>query len=106
MSTTRQKIKQQEKHIRNLLRTNKAPDSSEQIAWQKTLEYYAVKDALEGTNHWSLIKYIYTDRWSVHDTQFALSQKLCLSERSLFRYRKKYIECFYFFYNKETSIAK
>ena len=83
-------------------------DQATERAFEKMLEYFSIYDQLEQTSHHLIIVEIYRNR---RQSLISLSLKSFISDRTLIRYRKKYLECFSLFYNKqraseEAAIAK
>lgn len=62
-------------------------------AYEKTLEYFSVYDIIEHTNHCHILRKIYNDGKYRQKSVVALSLSLHTSERTLTRYRKKYLHC-------------
>ena len=100
---TRQKIKKDEEWIRNLLRENETQESAAIRAWKRMMDYYLTKDFLEGHNHVSIIVYIYQSKRYLNETLYCFSWKNFIGERTLYRYRKKYILCFKHYYKEEID---
>ena len=74
-------------------------DRHTELAFERMLEYFIVYDRLEHTNHHLIIVEIYRHR---RQSIVALSLKNFISDRTLIRYRKKYLECFSLFYQKQS----
>ena len=94
----RRNLKQEETKIIALL----CGENSSTIvlaAWEKTLEYFHTKDALEGSHHVSMMLSIYKEGNRNHETLLSIATKNHVGERTFYRYREKYIDCFYYFYN-------
>ena len=102
----RQKIKAEEAWIRKLLRESKSQSSPAYRAWDRLLNYYIMYDFLEGHNHVALITYIYQSKHALHETIYCFAWKHYIGERTLYRYRKKYILCFKRYYEEELKQEK
>lgn len=61
--------------------------------WRDLLDYYETKDCLENTRHREIIDAVYNRRQPTALKHIALSVDLNLSERTLYRYRKEYLQC-------------
>ena len=100
---TRQKIKQEEMRIRELLYEN---EPAAIRAWKRMMDYFTTNDYLEGNNHIKIISYIYLTRHYLDETFYCCAWKNFIGERTLYRYRKKYVSCFTRFYKEEKSAEK
>ena len=100
----RQKIKEDETWIRNLI--NKDRESAAVRAWNRMMDYYLTKDFLDGHHHVDIIIYIYQARHYLNETVYCFSWKNFIGERTLYRYRKKYILCFKRYYTEEKQKEK
>lgn len=101
---TRQKIKEEEEWIRNLI--NAGQESAAVRAWKRMMDYYLTKDFLDGHHHVDIIIYIYQRKRYLNETLYCLSWKNYIGERTLYRYRKKYILCFKWYYAEEKQKEK
>ena len=63
------------------------------LIWTRFLDYYATKDALENSNHIDFIRTIYSKKQPHTLKHVSLSCNLHISERTLYRYRKQYLQC-------------
>ena len=100
----RQKIREDENRIKAMLMKNKARDCAVWRAWDRLMDYFSTKDYLEGSNHVQIIKYIYLRKHYLKESFFSVAWKNYIGERTLYRYRKKYIECFAKYYMEEQSV--
>ena len=100
---TRQKIKKEEAWIRALIEKNQSQESAAVRAWERMMDYYLTKDFLEGHHHVELIIYIYKTKRYLQETVYCFAWKNCIAERTLYRYRKKYILCFKRYYMEEKQ---
>ena len=100
---TRQKIKEEEAWIRNLIEENGNEDSAAVRAWKRMMDYYLTKDFLDGHHHVELIICIYKTKRYLKETVYCFAWKNCIGERTLYRYRKKYILCFKRYYTEEKQ---
>ena len=100
---TRQKIKEEEAWIRNLINENEVQDSAAVRAWKRMMDYYLTKDFLDGHHHVEIIIYIYKTKRHLKETVYCFAWKNCIGERTLYRYRKKYILCFKRYYTEEKQ---
>lgn len=101
----RRKIKEEENRIRALLKCHTDERSPVYRAWNRFLDYFRTYDLLEGTRHVDLIRYIYLKRAQKQETMFCIAWKNALSERTLYRYRQKYVKCFHEYYHQELQSA-
>ena len=99
----RQKIKQEEDWIRNLIHQDGDQDSAAIRAWRRTLDYFLTNDFLDGHNHVEIIVYIYTTKRYLSESIYCFAWKNYIGERTLYRYRKKYIRCFKHYYEEESK---
>lgn len=99
-------IKKKEERIREMIILYEDEDTPARRAWKKMLEYFALNDRLEATNHIELIEYIYNPRRYVRQTLFCVAWNNYIGERTLYRYRKKYIKCFDLCYRNELGLEK
>ena len=95
----RRNLKQEESKIIELLSGENVSEDIA-IAWGKTVEYFRTKDALEGSSHISMIQIIYKEGIRNHETLQSVAIKNHVGERTFYRYREKYIDCFYYFHNE------
>ena len=100
----RQKIKEEEAWIRSLI--NKDQESAAVRAWNRMMDYYLTKDFLDGHHHVDIIIYIYQAQHYLNETVYCFSWKNFIGERTLYRYRKKYILCFKRYYTEEKQKEK
>ena len=101
---TRQKIKKEEAWIRSLINEHKNQENdAATLAWKRMIDYFLTNDFLEGNNHVAIITYIYTTRHYVNETFYCFAWKNFIGERTLYRYRKKYILCFKHYYSEEQE---
>lgn len=100
---TRQKIKKEEAWIRTLIAKNENQESAAVRAWNRMIDYYVMKDFLDGHNHVEIIFYIYQKKHYLNQTLYCCAWKNCVGERTLYRYRKKYILCFKRCYTQEKQ---
>ena len=103
---TRQKIKEEEDWIRSLLKESVAQESAASRAWNRMIDYYLTNDFLDGNNHAEIIVYIYLTNHYLNETVYCVSWKNYVGERTLYRYRKKYILCFKRYYEEEKKKDK
>ena len=103
---TRQKIKKEEAWIRDLIEENQDQESAAVRAWKKMIDYYVMKDFLEGHHHVEIILYIYRTKNYLNQTFYCCAWKNYVGERTLYRYRKKYILCFKQYYTQEKQKEK
>ncbi len=101
---TRQKIKEEEAWIRSLIK-----DASQQTpavrAWNRMIDYFLTNDFLDGNHHVQTITYIYQTSNYLNETIYCFAWKNYIGERTLYRYRKKYILCFKRYYEEECRNA-
>ena len=100
---TRQRIKKEEAWIRNLIQENGNQESAAIRAWERMMDYYLTKDFLDGHRHVEIITYIYQTKCYLNETLYCFSWKNFIAERTLYRYRKKYIRCFKRYYAQEKQ---
>ena len=100
---TRQKIKEEEAWIRNLINENRSSESAAIRAWNRMIDYFSTNDFLDGYNHVEIITYIYKTKHYANETVYCLAWKNYIGERTLYRYRKKYILCFKRYYEEEQE---
>ena len=103
---TRQKIKEEEAWIRKLINENSSQKDVAIRAWNRMLDYFLTNDFLDGHNHMEIINYIYKNRRALHETFYCIAWKNYMAERTLFRYRKKYVRCFKRYYAEEQEKEK
>ena len=63
------------------------------LVWERFLDYYCTKDALEHSNHVDFIRAVYAKAQPRALKHVALSCDLHVSERTLYRYRRQYLKC-------------
>lgn len=99
---TRQNIKEEEAWIRSLIK-----DLSKQTpavrAWNRMMDYFLTNDYLDGNHHVQTIVYIYQTNCYRNETIYCFAWKNYIGERTLYRYRKKYILCFKRYYEEECG---
>ena len=100
---TRQKIKEEEAWIRSLINQNEDEKSAAIRAWERMKDYYLTKDYLDGHHHVEIIDYIYKSQRYLMETVYCFAWKNFVGERTLYRYRKKYIRCFKRYYKQEQQ---
>lgn len=100
---TRQKIKKEEEWIRELIKEDGNREPAALRAWNRMIDYFLTNDFLEGNNHVEIITYIYTTRNHLKETLYCFAWKNYIGERTLYRYRKKYVLCFKRYYIEETQ---
>ena len=100
---TRQKIKREEEWIRSLINKNEAQESAAVRAWKRMMDYFLTNDFLEGNHQVALITYIYKTKHYQNETCYCFAWKNFIGERTLYRYRKKYILCFKHYYVEESD---
>lgn len=83
-------IKAEEKRIRKLVKQN----NDAKLAFNKMYEYYEIMDKIQSTTHLMLIKYIYTGNPNEFDN-ISLAAIANIAEGTCYKYRKKYIDCFF-----------
>ena len=103
---TRQDIKEDENWIRKLIKADKTDKSAASRAWNRMIDYYGMKDFLEGNHHLEIIIYIYKTNHYKNETLYRSSSNNYVCERTLYRYRKKYILCFKRYYEEEKEKDK
>ena len=103
---TRQNIKKEEAWIRSLIEKKGLRESAAIRAWNRMMDYFLTNDFLEGSNHVAIITYIYLTTHYVNETFYCFAWKNFIGERTLYRYRKKYIFCFKYYYNEEQAKQK
>ena len=99
----RRKIKKTEEEIRHLLRAEGESASAAKRALDKLLEFYSTIDKLETASHTKLIRYLYCRPVNKQETLIHVAWKNALSESTLYRYRQKYIHCFFIYYQQELE---
>lgn len=72
-------------------------------AYEKMLDFFSVYDILEQTSHYKNIQSIYQNAKTQQKGIVALSLSLHINERTLIRYRKKYLNCIGIFYMAELN---
>ncbi|MBQ8428035.1 MAG: hypothetical protein IJX18_02140 [Clostridia bacterium] len=72
-------------------------------AWARLVDFSSTIDELEKTSHTRLLHYLYCRPATQRESMLHIALKHALSERTLYRYRKKYIDCFFLFYQKELE---
>lgn len=70
------------------------------------MDYYLTNDFLDGNHHVDIIVYIYQSKRYLNETLYCFSWKNFIGERTLYRYRKKYILCFKRYYKEEKQKEK
>ena len=100
---TRQKIKKEEAWIRALIEKNQSQESAAVRAWNRMMDYYLMKDFLDGHHHVDIILYIYQTKHYLNQTFYCCAWRNFVGERTLYRYRKKYILCFKQYYTQEQE---
>ena len=98
----RRNLKREEEKIISLL-TADVVDARAVESWAKVLDYFRTKDALEGSHHLSIISSVYSASNRNRETLQSVATKNHVGERTFYRYREKYIECFYYFYGNRTE---
>ncbi len=83
-------IKSDEKRIRKLIKQN----TKAKLAFEKMYEFFKIMDKIQATTHLILIDNIYIGN-SSEISNFSLSELANTSERTCYRYREQYIDCFY-----------
>lgn len=83
-------IKTEEKRIRKLVLQN----SKAKQAFEKMCDYFKIVDKLQATRHIILINYIYNGNPNELNN-LSLCAAANVGERTCYRYREQYIECFY-----------
>ena len=101
---TRQKIKEEEAWIRTLIHENGPQKSIATRAWNRMIDYFTTNDFLDGYHHFEIITYIYETKHYLNETVYCFAWKNCIGERTLYRYRKKYILCFKRYYEEEKKL--
>ncbi len=95
-----------ENYIRNSLLEKDEKYLSVKVAFEQTQEYFKIYDCMESTCHCSVMREIYL---KPKNSIINLSLRTHLSEKTLYRYRKKYISYFCYFFNgdvlSEAAIA-
>lgn len=86
-----------------LLKESEKQDCAVVRAWKRLMDYFSTKDYLEGSVHIQIIHYIYLNNRHMKETFFSVAWKNYVGERTLYRYRKKYIECFKKYYMEEQG---
>lgn len=81
-------MKKREKLIIGLLN-----DERVEAVFSNVLLFYQIYDILYGTNKSTVLKTIYLERH--HRGIVAMTLDLFLSDRTLLRYRKEFVDCFY-----------
>lgn len=71
--------------------------------YEKMLDFFSVYDILEQTSHCKNIQSIYQNAKTQQKGIVALSLSLHINERTLIRYRKKYLNCLGIFYMAELN---
>ena len=100
---TRQKIKEEEEWIRSLINKNGLQEAAAIRAWNRMIDYFLTNDFLEGNHHVAIITYIYQTTHYLNETFYCFAWKNFIGERTLYRYRKKYICCFKHYYSEEQE---
>lgn len=72
-------------------------------AYEKMLDFFSVYDILEQTSHCKNIQSIYQNAKTQQKGIVALSLSLHINERTLIRYRTKYLNCLGIFYMAELN---
>ncbi len=101
---TRQKIKEEEAWIRKLINENSSQKDVAIRAWNRMMDYFITNDFLDGHNHAQIISYIYQTNRYLNETVYCFAWKNHIGERTLYRYRKKYILCFKRYYEEEKKL--
>lgn len=101
----RQKIKEDEEWIRQLINGKGIQESAAIRAWNRMIDYFLMNDYLEGHHHSEIITYIYLTKHYLNETVYCMSWNTCIGERTLYRYRKKYVLCFKYYYGEEQGQA-
>ena len=99
--STRQDIIADEECIRELLLYEK--EYAAIRAFEKMRDYFVTNDYLEGYHHCEIIEYIYLTKHYQEETLCRIALENHVGERTLYRYRKKYIICFQFHYKEELN---
>ena len=87
------KIKTIEKAIVNFATSNLSADPTNRT-FRKMMEFWEIYDCVFHTNHAAIIKILYSSN-VVNESTVCKSIKVNVSERTLTRYRKLYVKCFY-----------
>ena len=101
----RKMIKQTEGYIRQLLQEEEDPSPARR-AMQKLTEFFSTIDELEFSNHARVIHDLYSRPATANESILYVSLKHAVSERTLYRYRHRYIRCFLMYYQKELKNIK
>ena len=100
--STRQDIIADEEWIRKLLLYDEKELAAIR-AWERMRDYFTTNDYLEGYHHSEIIDYIYLTKHYQEETLCRIASENNGGERTLYRYRKKYVVCFKFHYAKELN---
>lgn len=65
------------------------------IAYRKTVEFFMIYDAIEGTNHHQLVQCFFGEGKNRRKTVNGIALEQFCSSRTLYRYVVKYVICFY-----------
>ena len=87
-------LKTDEKRIRNLITNN----NKAKLAFEKMYNYYQITDKIQQTAHSRLIDKIYFGKNS-EVNNLTLSSIANVAERTCYRYRVEYVDCFYTCFN-------
>lgn len=92
-------MKKKEDTIKSvLLKETDCPYVSD--AFEKMLKFFEISDKLDNTNHTDIIKSIYFTQSNAEKNLIGYTFLNNVSERTLFRYRNKYLKCFLIYYEE------
>lgn len=72
-------------------------------AYSKAVEFFAVYDAIEKTNHAEIIKSIFGERANRRKTMNGVALDRFCNSRTLYRYARKYVDCIMLFVQTEIA---
>lgn len=106
MKLKKHEIRNTEHMILKALASDADKNSAVLYAFEKTKEFFAVYDIIENTNHADIIQAIYSPAKNRGNTLLHLSARLHISDRTLYRYRRKYMNCFIHYLNGDQGNSK
>lgn len=72
-------------------------------AYQKAVEFFAVYDVIEQTNHAEIIKSIFGEGANRRKTIDGVAMERYCTSRTLYRYEQKYVDCIMLYVRIETK---
>lgn len=95
------RLKKEEAWIRDIVLAAEEPAAMR--AWLRMLDYFSTKDYLEGYQHMRTIREIYLTAKYKWKTCAGMAAEANTVERTFYRYRELYINCFLWYYTDEKK---